>query len=191
MPTFVHQELHTTDTGAAKEFYGKVFGWSFQDMPMPNGVYTMLADKDGGFGGLVEVMPEGKPGWLAYAGVEDLDASLALVAEAGGNILMPKQHVEGNGWMAWIADPQGNVMGLWQDENPPAPEPEPEPAPAPKPKKKATKKKATKKKATKKKATKKKATKKKATKKKATKKKATKKKATKKKATKKKAAKKK
>jgi len=40
--TFSWMELATTDAAAAKKFYGELFGWKFDDMPMgPDEVYTM------------------------------------------------------------------------------------------------------------------------------------------------------
>ncbi len=39
---FVHVELSTTDLGQAKTFYGKLFDWKMQDIPMPQGSYTMI-----------------------------------------------------------------------------------------------------------------------------------------------------
>ena len=30
-------DLQTTDTDAAKSFYGGLFGWQFDDQPMPGG----------------------------------------------------------------------------------------------------------------------------------------------------------
>jgi uncharacterized protein len=31
---FVHVELNSTDVNAAKSFYGALFGWSLEDVPM-------------------------------------------------------------------------------------------------------------------------------------------------------------
>src|SRR6202007_3296419 len=39
---FVWYELMTTDTQAAKNFYGKVVGWGTQDMPMPGMNYSLF-----------------------------------------------------------------------------------------------------------------------------------------------------
>jgi predicted enzyme related to lactoylglutathione lyase len=35
-------ELMTTDVGAAKTFYSKLFGWTTKDMPMENMSYTVV-----------------------------------------------------------------------------------------------------------------------------------------------------
>ena len=41
--SFCWIELHTTDQPAAKGFYGSLFGWEPQDMPMgPNDFYTIF-----------------------------------------------------------------------------------------------------------------------------------------------------
>ena len=37
---FCHFELSTDDTGKAKEFYGALFDWKFNDMDMHGSVYT-------------------------------------------------------------------------------------------------------------------------------------------------------
>ncbi len=34
---FVHVELNTTDVAKAKSFYGKLFDWKLEDVPMPGG----------------------------------------------------------------------------------------------------------------------------------------------------------
>ena len=46
--TFSWAELHTSDATGAKEFYGALFGWDFEDIPIADdNVYTM-AHLDGG-----------------------------------------------------------------------------------------------------------------------------------------------
>jgi predicted enzyme related to lactoylglutathione lyase len=39
---FVWYELMTTDTQAAKDFYGKVVGWGAQDVSKPGMAYTLF-----------------------------------------------------------------------------------------------------------------------------------------------------
>ena len=40
---FVHIELLTDELGKAKSFYGELFDWKLEDVPMHNGgVYTMV-----------------------------------------------------------------------------------------------------------------------------------------------------
>ena len=178
MSKFDHMELHTTDTAGAKKFYGKLFGWKFNDVPMPHGIYTLIDD----FGGMVEGQPGVPPNWLGYVTVKSVKRTIPKIEKLGGKILMGLTHAGDHGVFAVATDPQGAPFAIWESKA----------KHDDKAKKKATKKKAAKK-ATKKKAAKKaakKATKKKAAKK-ATKKKAAKKKPAKKKPAKKKATKKK
>ena len=39
---FVHVELNSTDPQKSKDFYGKLFDWKLEDMPMQQGTYTMI-----------------------------------------------------------------------------------------------------------------------------------------------------
>ena len=48
---FVHIELMSTDVGKAKAFYGKLFDWKLEDMPMPDMTYTMIKVGEGTGGG--------------------------------------------------------------------------------------------------------------------------------------------
>jgi uncharacterized protein len=72
---FVHIELTTRDLGEAKAFYGKLFDWQLEDMPMGEGAtYTMLKVGDGTGGGMFE-MKDAPPMWLAYVLVDDIKAA--------------------------------------------------------------------------------------------------------------------
>ena len=75
---FVHTELNTTDVAKAKGFYGKLFDWKLEDLPMDGGSYTMIKIGEGTAGG---IMPNPIPGapsfWLTYVLVDDIEAALA------------------------------------------------------------------------------------------------------------------
>ena len=78
---FVHTELNTTDVAKAKGFYGKLFDWKLEDMPMDGGSYTMIKIGEGTGGGIMANPVPGAPSfWLTYVLVErsaDLPAVLA------------------------------------------------------------------------------------------------------------------
>jgi predicted enzyme related to lactoylglutathione lyase len=44
---FVHVELNTTDVAKAKAFYGKLFNWKMEDIPMPDFTYTTISVGEG------------------------------------------------------------------------------------------------------------------------------------------------
>jgi predicted enzyme related to lactoylglutathione lyase len=117
-------DLQTTDQPAAKEFYGSLFGWTFDDMPMgdPGGaVYSMakLRGRD-----VAAIAPLGDmaaagvpPHWNSYVSVADADATSALVEPAGGTVMMPPFDVLDAGRMFVMQDPTGAVINVWQAKN--------------------------------------------------------------------------
>jgi uncharacterized protein len=112
-------DLQTTDVDGAKAFYGELFGWTFDDQPMTDGVYSM-ALKSTGLVGAISVLPpdlaaQNAPAmWNTYLAVDDVDATLARVDAAGGKIAMAPFDVTDAGRMAFIIDPTGAPLAIWQ-----------------------------------------------------------------------------
>jgi uncharacterized protein len=48
-----------------------------------------------------------RPCWLGYIGVDDVDASVSRITQAGGRVLMPARDIPGVGRLAMVTDPQG------------------------------------------------------------------------------------
>ncbi len=106
-------ELMCRDVGAAREFYGRLFGWKFVDMPMEGVAYTMIkvGEKDAG-----GIMPmdgpqfEGVPNhWLVYFAVDDCAATTAKAGETGGMVRVPPTDIP-VGTFSVLADPQGGTF---------------------------------------------------------------------------------
>jgi len=115
---FVHVELNTTDPEKAKAFYGKLFTWKMEDMPMgPGMTYTMIQPGEGTGGGLLKHPIPGAPSaWLAYVVVDDVKAATEKAQSLGGRIMKDVSEVPGMGWFSIITDPTGAVLGLWQNK---------------------------------------------------------------------------
>ena len=115
---FVHVELNTTDVAKAKDFYGKLFAWKLEDMPMPDtpgASYTMIDVGDGTGGGIMKhPMPGAQSAWIAYALVDDSEASTKKAASLGATIIRDVTPVPGMGSLSIIQDPTGAVLGLWK-----------------------------------------------------------------------------
>ena len=113
---FVHIELHTNDLAAAKKFYSTLFGWQLQDVPMPEGgTYTMVNVGEGTGGGMMKSSdPKAPPRWLAYVGVDDIEASTKKAEQLGGKIHMGVSQVGEYGWMSVIQDPTGAYFAMWK-----------------------------------------------------------------------------
>ncbi len=125
----VHFEIPVKDLEQAKKFYS-VFGWNLQDWPMPDGsvylgVHTTPIDektriplKPGAING--GIMKEndhvkGVHGAIIAVNVPSIDDMVKKVEAGGGSVVMPKVDMMGMGFYAYIKDPSGNVLGLWED----------------------------------------------------------------------------
>lgn len=109
-------EMCTDNTAAAKSFYGELFGWTYDEMETNGGcVYSMFQPAGGPGGGIMaKPTPEVPNAWTPYVSTDDLEASVAKVAELGGAVLMGPTPVPDHGAFALIADPAGGVIGLWK-----------------------------------------------------------------------------
>lgn len=113
-PTWI--DLTTSDTDRAKQFYGSVFGWTFESAGPEYGGYTN-AFKDGHYvAGLMLNDPQwGVPDvWATYFRTTDIHATLAKATDAGAVSCVAPMEVKDKGWMAVLTDPTGAVFGLWQ-----------------------------------------------------------------------------
>jgi uncharacterized protein len=112
-------EMCTDNTEAAKNFYGELFGWTYDEMEMKEGgTYSMFEPKAGGPGGgiMAKPLPEVPNAWTPYVATDDLEAAVAKVTKLGGTVHMGPTPVPGHGSFAVIADPAGGVIGLWKTE---------------------------------------------------------------------------
>ena len=110
-------DLATPDQDAAAEFYGGLFGWSVEEdeNAEETGGYRVAVLKDQAVGGVMKLMQEGQPpAWSSYVCVEDVDATAAKATEAGGTVMVEPMSVLDYGRMAFIVDPTGAALGLWQ-----------------------------------------------------------------------------
>jgi uncharacterized protein len=115
-------ELMTTNSAAAAEFYGKVLGVTAVKMPMPGMEYTILQVDEKPVGGVMDIMPEMgpmPPHWGVYFAVDDADASAKKAESLGGKIMVPPQDIPEVGRFAVIQDPQGAVFNIIKVTNPP------------------------------------------------------------------------
>jgi predicted enzyme related to lactoylglutathione lyase len=114
---FVHIELHTGDLARAKDFYSRLFDWKLEDIPAPGGEmpYTMINVGEGTGGGMF-AFPEGTepPHWLAYVGVDDIEASTRKARELGATVLQDVMEIGKYGRMSVIRDPAGAEIAMWQ-----------------------------------------------------------------------------
>jgi hypothetical protein len=120
--TFSWTDLATTDPDAAKAFYGALFGWQAEDMPVPGGYYSMqrIDGKDvAAIAGQPPAQREAgaPPAWQSYITVASADAAAQRAGELGGAVHAPAFDVMEAGRMAVIQDPQGAYFMVWEPKD--------------------------------------------------------------------------
>ncbi len=115
----VHFEITGPDGGVLQKFYSKLFGWKIDaSNPMQYGL--VAAEEKSIGGGISGIEPGGKPRVTVYVGVDKIDPKLAEAEKAGGKTVLPRTVIPGMVTMALFTDPAGNVIGLVENEAPPA-----------------------------------------------------------------------
>ena len=111
-------ELATSDQAEAMAFYTGQFGWA-KDGEMdigPMGSYDFLryGKEDGVLLGAMMGKPPHVPvsAWSFYFRVADIDAAVARVSAAGGQVLHGPQEVPGGDFSVNAVDPQGAMFAL-------------------------------------------------------------------------------
>jgi uncharacterized protein len=119
--TIIHFEIPADDVEKMRDFYRSVFDWKF--IPIPemayNIVQTVPTDEKGmlkepGVNGGLYKRTEPRQGPINYISVESIDEYVDRAVRNGGKVIAPKTVVPNVGTIAWIADPEGNPVGMIQ-----------------------------------------------------------------------------
>jgi len=106
-----HFAIHADDLDRAIAFYSAVFGWAFQAWGPPGFYQITNAGLPGALHGRhAPLSGEGMRGFEITVGVDDLAATQAAVAAAGGKVTMPPFRIEGVGELVSIEDTEGNHL---------------------------------------------------------------------------------
>jgi predicted enzyme related to lactoylglutathione lyase len=112
--------LMTPQGGRAADFYAKLLGWTYGEMPgVPGGRIILVEGRAAG--ALMDLdtvkMPPGTPAVIGVlVRVDDADATSAKVKALGGSA-EPVMDVMDNGRMGLCTDPNGAVFGIWQPKS--------------------------------------------------------------------------
>lgn len=108
-------ELVTSDSKAALDFYTGTFNWSLPE-PMdmgPMGYYHFIASGDITIGAVCGPMPDmGPPKWNYYFRVPSIDAAVERINAGGGSISMGPHEVPGGEYVIIGNDPEGTTFCL-------------------------------------------------------------------------------
>lgn len=113
-------ELMTSDPIGAQKFYGAVFGWTDQTMPMGDGAtYHIQKLGEAQAAGIMKHPQPGAPScWIAYFFVEDLARATERAKQLGATVMMANQPIPGIGAFSFLADPTGAMLSLFQPAMP-------------------------------------------------------------------------
>jgi len=127
MDKLVHFEIPVDDMEKARAFYTEIFKWDLTDWPMPDGskyigVHTVAADEKTHLpvepgainGGIIQRSKDIQHPVFAIT-VSSIDVYVEKILAAGGTAVRPKIDMMGMGFYAYVTDPDGNVIGLWED----------------------------------------------------------------------------
>ena len=106
------------DAQAAVAFYTQLFAWETENT-MPAGVdgEHHMCRVRGRDVAAIASRPDAAPdvtAWTTYVWVDDVDATVGKVKEAGGSVVMEPFDALDGGRIAVIADPAGAALGIWQ-----------------------------------------------------------------------------
>jgi uncharacterized protein len=112
-------DLITPDPDDAAAFYGRLFGWTAEEVPGGSG-YRVIRNGERSNGGIMpfdlgRMGPETPPSWMPYFGHEDIDRVAREIEGMGGRRLNGPVRVP-NGTFAVLADPQGAVFAVLTGE---------------------------------------------------------------------------
>lgn len=112
MASVEHFEIPADDVARAQAFYGKVFGFTFEDWGDGN-IMLHTGSDDGINGDIHQRGPVAHP--TVVISVEDLEETIAAVAEGGGELVGEIQSMGETARYAYVKDSEGNVIGLYSD----------------------------------------------------------------------------
>lgn len=118
MSRVVHFEIAATRPEDLVRFCTDVFGWTIQNWagPIEYWLVTTGPGTEPGIDGAIRRRSEGTPGTVNTISVSSVDASAEKVLRSGGRVVAPKMAVPGVGYMAYCADPEGNLFGIMEED---------------------------------------------------------------------------
>ena len=123
MDKVVHFEIPVDQIERAQKFYSQVFEWQISGVPGMD--YQMVnttpvgedfrPKEPGAINGGMFKREEPLRSPVLVVDVQEIKAAVARVKSAGGKILKEPAQVGDMGIVAYFQDPEGNVLGLWQN----------------------------------------------------------------------------
>jgi uncharacterized protein len=104
-------EVLGKDGSRLQQFYGGLFGWTFNVIQPINYGVASTGNGRGIMGGIGQTFPGTRPWVTFYVETPDVTASLEQAASLGGRIVTPRT-VMPDVTLGVFEDPEGHVIGL-------------------------------------------------------------------------------
>jgi len=117
MARVVWFEFFTEEAAKDRAFYKEAFGWESEQWgDRPYWLWLPHEKTQPGIpGGIGLSLKQGMTqSVVCTISTENSDAATAKAVAAGATVVVPKQAVRGTGWLTYLADPAGIVLGLMQ-----------------------------------------------------------------------------
>jgi predicted enzyme related to lactoylglutathione lyase len=114
--TIVHFEIPANDIAKLSKFYSDVFGWKFEEIQMSDMDYWTISTGPRGksVGGGMYKRTGATDVPRNYINVDKIDKHIEAFKNAGGREVMGKMEVPSRGWSFIGADPEGNLIALYE-----------------------------------------------------------------------------
>lgn len=103
-------QIGTSDSAAAQQFYGDLFGWTFREDPGSGPGYQLVGypEQPAPVGGITPV-DQGEPRYAAFCvQVADVEQTCTRAAELGGKVVQSAQRTPRGLLSAHLLDADGN-----------------------------------------------------------------------------------
>ena len=108
-------ELYTSDPAGAQAFYGRLFGWTAEESAEHGGYLTFQHEGGPVAGCMRNDGTSGETnGWSVYLESKDAASTVSMAEANGGQVVVQPMAVDELGHMAFISDPAGAMVGIWQ-----------------------------------------------------------------------------
>jgi len=106
----------TSDTDRSRAFYCELFGWTAEEPAEELGGYFSFAKDGVRVAGCMANQPDsGMPDvWSVYLATDDAEKTVDAAVANGGDVHVQLMVVGDQGTMAFVGDPGGAGIGLWQ-----------------------------------------------------------------------------
>jgi hypothetical protein len=117
----IWRDLLTNDPAASQQFYGELFGWTFESVGAASNLnsdsdYTLIRHNGKLIGGMIDTIAlNGRDDisqWIISMSVEDIDTRIETVNASGGKVMTPPTDLQERGRLAVISDAEGALIGL-------------------------------------------------------------------------------